>query len=557
MRIVVAIVAAGLSLWSGTAVAQPTVAPGIGPATPPSRSATIRGAVIAADTGAPLRRVQVRAVSMNGQDTRATLTDDQGRFELRELAGGRYNLSAQRSGFVTVSYGQRRPNERGIPIDVAAGAVVDRIAIALPRGGVITGRLSDDAGEPLADAQVVVLRSMFTPAGRRAMPVARPDTTDDQGTFRVHGLPPGEYVVSATVRNSTFGPPGRAGAEIDQGYAPTYYPGTPAAGDAQRISVAAGQEVSGVSFAMTPTRVARVSGRVVGGPAGESGGFVSLMPEDISLGMSGGGGASVRGDGTFEFNGIAPGRYTLRAEPRESRGNDDALVGLASLTVAGADVTGLVIPMQRPGRISGRIEFEGGLPADARPSQVSVSPLPADVSSSRFTVSGQPRVANDFTFVSGGLSMPVLLRASGPPGWSLKGVYLEGDDVTDAALPVGPGANVGGVRVVFTRTRTTLSGVVRDDRGTPTSSAAVVVFPQDEGKLGAASRFLRSTRPDADGRYEVTGLPPYGDYRIVAVDHLEEGQFYDPEFLASLRDRSERLGLAEGETKTLDLRVRP
>lgn len=243
--------------------------------------------------------------------------------------------------------------------------------------------------------------------------------------------------------------------------------------------------------------------------------------------MSGGGGASLRGDGSFEFNGIAPGRYTVRAEPRESRGNDDALVGFASFTVAGADVTGLVIPMLRPGRISGRIEFEGGLPADVRPSQVSVSPLPTDIANGRFMVSGQPRVANDFTFVSGGLSMPALLRVSGPSGWSLKGVYLEGDDVTDAALPVGPGMNVSGVRVVLTRMRTTLSGIVQDERGQPTSNAAVIVFPQDDVKVGAASRYLRSTRPDADGRYEVTGLPPYGDYRIVAVDHLEDGQFYD------------------------------
>lgn len=536
---------------------QPAVAPGIGPAKPATGTAIIRGTVLAADTGAPVRRAQVRAMSSDGQDNRVTLSDDQGRFELKDLVGGRYTVMASRTGFVTMQYGQRRPNERGTPVEVAAGGVRDKVAFGLPRGGVITGRLTDEVGDPLADAQVQVLRSMFTNSGRRLMPAGRMDTTDDQGAFRLHGLAPGEYVIAANYRSvlTMMNPGSRPSGDADQGFAPTYYPGTPAMGDAQRVIVALGQEVSGISFAMTPTRVARVAGRVTGGTPGEYEGFVSLSPEDMATGPGIGGGAQLQADGAFEMNGVAPGRYVLRVQPRGNRRDDDP-VGLVTLTVAGADLTGLVIPLLPPSRIVGRIEFEGGAPADAQPSQVRVMPLPLDPMGGRFMMSGPPRTNADWTFSVTGATQPVLLR-TGMAGWYLKAVFVDGEDVTDTPITVAPGTTVAGVRLLLTRTATTLSGIVRDDRGNASSSAAIVIFPVDDERMGPLSRFLRSTRPDAEGRYEFKGLPPYGNYRVIAVESLEDGQIWDPDFIASLRDRAERLALTEGETKTHDLRVRP
>lgn len=544
-----------LAAAGAAASAQPAIAPGIGPAKPATGTAIIRGTVLAADTGSPVRRAQVRAMASDGRDTRVALTDDQGRFELKDLVGGRYNLTATRTGFVTMQYGQRRPNERGTPVEVAPGGVLDRVAFGLPRGGVITGRVSDEMGDPLADAQVQVMRSTFTPGGRRLQPAGRMDTTDDQGSFRLHGLAPGEYVVSATMRNQMMGGPPGMVPSSDQGYAPTYYPGTPAMSDAQRVTVALGQEVSGISFAMTPTRVARLSGRVTGGTPGDYEGFVSLSPEDTSSGLGFGGGAGLQSDGTFEMTGVAPGRYVLRVQPRGNRRDEDP-VGLLSITVAGADLTGLVIPLLPPSRITGRIEFEGGAPADAQPSQVRVMPMPLDPMGFRFMMSGPPRTNPDFTFSVTGVTQPVLLR-TGMAGWYLKAVYVDGDDLIDTPITVAPGTTVSGVRVVLTRTATTLSGVVRDDRGNASPNAAVVIFPGDDERLTPQTRFLRSTRPDPEGRFEFKGLPAYANYRIVAVESLEDGQIWDPDFLAGLRDRAERLALADGETKTHDLRVRP
>jgi hypothetical protein len=280
------------------------------------------------------------------------------------------------------------------------------------------------------------------------------------------------------------------------------------------------------------------------------------MPEDTTaIGpMSSGG--PVQPDGTFEIGGLPPGRYLLRVQPRGRRDGDE-LVGITTVTVSGVDLTGVTIPLQRPGAISGRIEFEGGAPATLTASQVRVMPMPADPMGGRMMMmTGPPRTADDFTFTVQGVSAPVYLRVNAP-GWHVKAIEYNGDDVTDTPIQLAPGTAVQGVRVLLTQSVTTLSGTVRDDRGNPVVDAAVVVFPADDTRWTFASRFVRSTRPDPQGRFEFTALPPYANYRVVALPSLEDGQVFDPEFLASLADRSERLGLAAGETRSQDLRLRP
>lgn len=525
---------------------------------PPTGTAVLKGTVVAADTGAPIRRVLVRAMAPEIQDVKAATTDEQGRFEIVGLVGGRYTLSAQKGGFVTLSYGQRRPSERGTLVDVGPGQTVEKLAFALPRGGVITGRIADEFGDPLAEAMVQVQRFRYMPGGRRLMPIGRSDTTDDQGSFRLYGLEPGEYVVSATLRTMTgmmmVGGTPRPMPDGDQGYAPTYYPGTPSQNDAQRVVVSAGQEVSGVAFSLMPTRVARVSGRVIGGK-GKDGvdAFVAIRLEDGSMTpmMPGG---MVHPDGTFELAGVAPGRYVLQVQSR-NRGPDD-MVGMTPVTVAGADVQNVAITMQPPGTLSGRIEFEGGTPPGVSAAMVRVMPTPLDPMSARAMMSGPPQTAEDLTFTARGAMGPVIVRASAPPGWYLKGVYHGAEDVTDTPVRMDPGTTIEGLRVVLSRTAATLSGAVRDERGAAVVDATIVVFPADDDRWTISSRFIRSTRPDTQGRYELRGLPPYGGYRVIAVQGLEDGQMYDPEFLSSARERADRLSLAEGEAKTLDVRLR-
>jgi hypothetical protein len=524
---------------------------------PPRGSAVLRGFVVAADTGAPIRRAQVRVGAPEAQETRITTTDEQGRFELKELVGGRYTVTASKGGFVTLQYGQRRPGERGTPVDLPAGQTIDKVTIGLPRGSVIAGRIVDEFGEPLTGAQVSVLRYAYVNGTRQLRPAGQSDRTDDQGAFRVFGLSPGEYYVTATLRDDR-GP--RMLARDDDapssGYAPTYFPGTTSAADAQRVVVNLGEEVNGVAFGLTLVPLARVSGRVIAPLGATPSGPIMAMPD--GGGRIDGGGmrtGAIRADGSFEIAGLAPGRYVLQAGRGRRPSND--LVGRASVVVAGANVENVTIALTTPAVASGRIEADTGAPPGFRAAQVRISAQAvADVAPMAFGGGGAGTVADDYSFEVRGMSGPSHLRVTAPSGWYLKRIVLDGDDVTDTPLAFEPGSQLAGLRVVLTQSAATVSGSVRDDRGAAVLDATVVVFPDDETLWRPQSRFIRTARPDTSGRFDLTGMPGSSAYRVIAVQGLEDGQAFDPEFLTSVRDRAERLALAEGEAKNIDLRLR-
>ena len=81
-----------------------------------------------------------------------------------------------------------------------------------------------------------------------------------------------------------------------------------------------------------------------------------------------------------------------------------------------------------------------------------------------------------------------------------------------------------------------------------------IVFAQDKEKWTGGTRYQGTGRPDQDGRFKISGLPP-GEYYLIAVDRLEPGQSSDPEFLESIRNRATSLSLDEGEAKTVAVRL--
>ena len=171
---------------------------------PPGREAKtgtgrLRGRVVAADTGSIVRRAQVR-ISSPDIGSKTAFTDAQGRYEFRDLPAGRFNVSVSKSGFVTMQYGQTRPFEPGRPIELADAQVMEKADVALPRGSAVSGRILDEFGEPVADATVAAMRMQYHAASAVWSPSGRNSMTNDLGHFRLFGLPPGEYYVSASLR---------------------------------------------------------------------------------------------------------------------------------------------------------------------------------------------------------------------------------------------------------------------------------------------------------------------------------------------------------------------
>src|SRR3954468_21324015 len=121
-------------------------------------TSTLRGHVLAADSGRPLRKAQVRIFSSDNRENRLTTTDVDGKYEFKEVRAGRYTISASKGSYVGMSYGQDWPTDAPKPLQIPDTQTVNKLDLSPPPGGVITGRVVDEFGEPLSDVQVAPQR---------------------------------------------------------------------------------------------------------------------------------------------------------------------------------------------------------------------------------------------------------------------------------------------------------------------------------------------------------------------------------------------------------------
>ena len=124
-----------------------------------------------------------------------TTTDDDGKYQLTELAAGQFTIMPLTKAFVVGTSGAFKPP--GQSITVADGETIIKIDFALVRGGVITGRITDTDGRPVIGERVNVVAKDATDTGPAVTVFDGPrNRTDDRGIYRVYGLSPGNYKVS-------------------------------------------------------------------------------------------------------------------------------------------------------------------------------------------------------------------------------------------------------------------------------------------------------------------------------------------------------------------------
>jgi hypothetical protein len=493
--------------------------------------------VVDADSGAPIRLAEVVAVNRFAPDERSTKTDDEGRFGFEDLLPGAWVVTASKTGYTTLQLGQRRPFERVEPVPLRAG---DRVAgdIALRRAGVVTGRIHDEYGDPLAGVRVQVMRAGISQQRRHLQPVGEGDLTDDTGAFRIHSLPPGEYYVAASLRVA----PVESG--IQTTYAPTYYPGTAAYAEAQRVLVGGGAEAN-VAFPVLPFRTARVTGMVISSRGGPGDALLNLSSEAGELGVPLGIGGATQPDGTFTLPDVPPGTYTLTAALR-GEGQLGSEVASHPVTVYGDDVGGLTLVTAPPGTVRGSVVGDAGNERQIPPK---LSVLARSVKPGGEATFGDV-VENAFAFA---LPVgPLRLSVDAPDGWAVKAILVHERDVTDEAIDAGGEQDIP-VRVVLTDRPTEVSGTVT--AAGVRAGAAVVVFPDDASRWEPPSRYVRTAAVDERGTFRIAGLPGGRRYRAVAVETLDAGEGEDPEFLSRIRDRATPFDLVDAERRRLDLQI--
>jgi protocatechuate 3,4-dioxygenase beta subunit len=512
-------------------------------AAPPGTS-TLRGQVVAADTGLPLRKAQVRIFAAEIRENRMATTDGDGRYEFKEVRAGRYTISANKGSYVGLSYGQQRPADVPKPLQILDNQTVERVDLALPRGTVITGRIVDEFGEPMSDVQIAPQRYEFVRGQRRLTPAGRSATTDDMGEFRLFGVPPGQYYLSATWHST-----GQMNAEDKTAYAPMYFPGTDNPAQAQRLTLAAGQQISDVVMALKPMKATRISGTAMTSDGRPMIGSVMAMSAN-GFGFNVTSGAGIRQDGTFLLSGVAPGEYTLRAQVFGASGPGETAT--MKITATGEDIDGVQLIGAKPSTGIGRVILDPAEAAAVPPGLMfMVMPLdPGDMPMG----SAPARLADDGSFELKSSPGRMRINMMGPGGWMIRAIRVGGTDVTDAGLDFKANEDITGIEIELTHKLTVISGLVTNARGEAVKDYSAIAFAQDREKWKVVNRYQGVGRPDQDGRFKISGLPA-SDYYIIALDKIDPGQMGDPEFLDAIRAKATPITIHDGETRTIDLKV--
>lgn len=519
-------------------------------------TAVIRGRVIAADTERPLRRAQIRATALDGTEPRTSTTNSQGVYELRDLPAGCYRVTASRSGYLPIDYGQRRPNEIAAPVEVSDGSVADGVDFHMPRGGVISGRVTDETGDVVAGIEVWPMQRRYYRGRRRLVRAGDSVRTDDTGLYRLVRLNPGEYIVMGVLRETWTT---RGKEPVVLAYAPSYFPGTANAADAQRVSVALGQEVDGVDFSLVPGRAVRVSGtatRSDGTPL--AGASINLSyrimgPFGSAVGTIGSTRAAA--DGTWTLRDVAPGDYELTASGAPPDSGSRVMIPLA---VRGVDLEGVALVAGASATISGKIVTDDGKPLKSGVSRVkigayNVSPDGPETFLATTDTNGLAGVDGTFE-VKGVAPGPTIVQVLFPPqGWAVRRIDIGGRDWTDTPIVMANGDRIDGVRVILTDRLPALTGQIvneKDER----AQGTVLLFPTDATRWHEAARTVRAVRPDQSGVFRFDHVRA-GEYFIIALDSVQDWRVNDPEFLAGLRQRAAKLTIGDEGSEPLVLKL--
>jgi hypothetical protein len=517
-------------------------------------TAVVRGKITNTD-GRPLRRVQVRLNGESIPDGRNTSTNGLGQYELRDLPPGRYSLNASRAGYLAMSYGQSQPGELGRPFELADGQTMDKVDFTLPRTALISGRVVDETGEPLAGANVLVMQMRFFNGKRRLLPVRGNAVTDDTGQYRISSLEPGEYYVQASSRETWQADPP---SKDMLGFMPTYFPASANPSEAQRVRVRAGQEAASTDIGLIPGKAAKISGTVFslqGRPlAGESLRMSYEVHGESFMSMSGGQSTKVNPDGSFQFVNVAPAEYHLNIMTSATADRPIEAANVIVSTIAG-DVEGLSIVTSSAGAWSGRVVVEdGAFPTPLTKLLVRALPVERDtaVSNAGGVMLDNGRVREDGSFE---LKNVVGSNRVGigplPEGWAIRRIEQSGRDYTNTPLDA-QGQAVDGVTILLTSKFPDVTGAVHDDKGNASPAGTVLLFPEDTALWNEDLRTVRTARPDDSGNFRIRSIRP-GDYLAVAVPRIQTNQWNDPDYLESLRQLAKRVAIHDDQSAALDL----
>ena len=528
----------------------------------PEDACGIEGQVFNSATGEPIKKANLvlrrtdrtAGVMGNSSASYSTSTDAGGRFGMKDIDPGKYQLSVERTGFVSTQYGARGPGRPGTTLSLAPGQQLKNVVFRLLPHGVISGRVLDEDGEPVAYAQVQTMRYRYLQGRKQLMPFGG-GMTNDLGEYRIFGLAPGRYFLSATSRGGMMFEATldrSANPAPEEGYVPTYYPGTTDPASAAPIDLQPGTQLRGLDLTLSKARTVRLRGRVVNATGtGRSRIQLMLLPRD-GVGIFGANrGAAPDPEGRFEIRGVSPGAYNLMASTFDGQ---KSMSVTESVDVGSANIDNLNLVIQPGADITGQVRVEGQTQVNL--STISVALRARDSGAMMFRGATGGAVKEDGTFtLSGASAENYNLSLSGlPDGYYLKAVLMADKDVLETGINLTKGP-AGPLTVVLSPNAAQVEGVVLNAKQQPAAGVTVVLIPKDE-KRREQQQYYKSVTTDQYGRYALKNVDP-GEYRLFAWEDLEYGAYMDPDFVKPVEDRGQSVSLRESSRESVQLSVIP
>jgi hypothetical protein len=433
----------------------------------PAWAANVQGIALNSVTGAPIPRARIM---LQGESRYGTTAGADGTFNLTSIPAGTYTLTAQRTGF-----SMPEPAK----LTLTADETRSDIQLKIVPGGAISGRVTDSDGHPVEDAVVSVEG------------IASDQTlTDENGTFRIGGLPPGKYRVKAGKTNPWDGPPEiRTDGTAENHNAATYFPA--------RVEVLPAGESAGIGIQLARVPFVRVSGKVTGLPRKADEAFVFANQGQFSDGFA------LNRDGTFELWRLDPGDYRIEAQWNAANGDEIHTNGV-EIHVAGSNIDNLELHAVPDSTIAGRIELAGD-PEKAifdatreKPAiQLTMLGAAGEVSSSR--------IADDASFKLEKLQAGRYWVELDDERLYVKSMRLGTQAIVGPVLDLNEGSHGADLSLLLAAATGSVSG---------TAPAGEMVLLISADKDTGFDQRAATVAPD--GSYTIDHLPP-GNYRIAVV----------------------------------------
>jgi protocatechuate 3,4-dioxygenase beta subunit len=528
--------------------------------TPAPKASSITGTVVKEPGSQPLKKVLVQVVAEDQKQggNYTASTDAEGRFHIDNVTPGRYRLYLERTGFLGV-------NDRGLRSDtnvfaIQTGQSVQDLLFRMLPMAVISGRITDEDGDPMPGVRMMALKKM--PGKLKREPASGTETTNDLGEYRLSGLFPGQYWILAMPppdfrdyekQTKSSQDETQANAQNDNRYLATYYPGTFDAVQASSVTIKAGDEVP-VNLTLVPSRTYRVRGIVTGVTADEKPTVELVSKAGDSYHAN-----EIGTDGRFDVHGVGPGSYVLRASVGTGA---QSLTARQDINVAAADVEGVRLTPLPSFTVSGRLHTEGA--AGELPSYVvnlRGAEQPDDpglfMSQDAFGANATVDRAGNFEWkdVNPGNYVVQVEGGSGQGSFFLKSVTLGGRDITTGFTASGPATIDLAVSVKGGAIEGTVVEKGKDvDRSYPVAGATVVAIPEE--KYRKLPDHFRSGSTDQHGHYSIRGLAP-GNYTLYAWQDLEDDVWKDADFLKPQEANGTSVKVAESSHQTIELKLSP